>query len=162
MGQRLGILILGGPCGGGGYGQIQVIGYVNIVVPREGLKPEIGNGETLGVWGHTLGMLISWGGGCVHIMGGWGSFGTNIGYVNIVGGRGPGAEFGDVNIWGVRVGGLGQISGMLILWGQGRGRGGGVGGQTLGMLILGGGGLGTEMGMPILWGVVFWDIHWGC
>ena len=24
---------------------------------------------------------------------------------------------------GVRVGGLGQISGMLILWGQGRGRG---------------------------------------
>ena len=48
------------------------------------------------------------------LWGGWGSFGTrtNIGYVNIVGGRGPGAEFGDVNIWGVRVGGLGQISGM--------------------------------------------------
>ena len=50
---------------GGGYGQIQVIGYVNIV------------------WGHTLGMLIS--GGCrfgdrygymgdVHIMGRVGEF----------------------------------------------------------------------------------------
>ena len=49
--------------GGGGYGQIQVIGYVNIVVPGEGLKPEIGNVETLGVKGHTLGMLISGGGG---------------------------------------------------------------------------------------------------
>ena len=36
------------------------------------------------------------------------------------------------------MGGLGTISGMLILWGQGRGRGR-VGGQTLGMLILGGG-----------------------
>ena len=47
------------------------------------------------------------------------------------------------------MGGLGQISGMLVLWGQGKGRGR-VGGQTLGMLILGG--LGTEMGMPILWG----------
>ena len=86
-------------------------------------------------------------------MGRVGEFWTNIGYVNIVGGRGPGAEFGDDNIWGVRVGGLGLISGMLILWGQGRGRGR-VGGQTLGMLILGGGG--TEMGMPILcgWGVL--------
>ena len=148
LGPEIGNIDTGGSVWGG-YGQIQVIGYVNIVVPREGLKPEIGNVETLGVWGHTLGMLISGGGGGgVHIMGGWGSFGTNIGYVNIVGGRGPGAEFGDVNIWGVRVGGLGQISGMLILWGQGRGRGG-VGGQTLGMLILGG--LGTEMAMPILW-----------
>ena len=56
------------------------------------------------------------------------------------------------------MGGLGQISGTLILWGQGRGR---VGGQTLGMLILGGG-LGTEMGMPYYGGGVFWDIHWGC
>ena len=65
----------------------------------------------MAIWG----MFILWGG--------WGSFGTNIGYVNIVGGRGPGAEFVDVNIWGVRVGDLGQISGMLILWGQGRGGG---------------------------------------
>ena len=93
----------------------------------------------------------------MELWGGWGSFGTNIGYVNIVGDRGPGAEFGMLIFRGVRVGGLGQISGMLILWGQGRGRGR-VGGQTLGMLILGG--LGTEMGMPILWGWVFWDRHW--
>ena len=70
-----------------------------------------------GGWGHTLGMLISGGGGggagsetdmaiwgMFILWGGWGSFATNIGYVNIVGGRGPGAEFGDDNIWGVRVG----------------------------------------------------------
>ena len=132
LGSEIGNIDTGGSVWGG-YGQIQVIGYVNIVVPGEGLKPEIGNVETLGVKGHTLGMLI-WGGagsetdmaiwGMFILWGGWGSFGTYIGYVNIVGGRGPGAEFGDVNIWGVRVGGLGQISGMLILWGQGRGRGG--------------------------------------
>ena len=85
-----------------------------------------GSETDMAIWG----MFILWRG--------WGSFATNIGYVNIVGGRGPGAEFGDDNIWGVRVGGLGLISGMLILWGQGRGRGR-VGGQTLGMLILGGG-----------------------
>ena len=67
-------------------------------------------------------------GGCSYY-GGWGSFGTDIGHVNIVGGRGPGAEFGDVSICGVRVtvGCLGQISGMLIFWGQGRGRGQGLG-----------------------------------
>ena len=69
-----------------------------------------GSETDMAIWG----MFILWGG--------WGSFATNIGYVNIVGGRGPGAEFGDDNIWGVRVGGLGLISGMLILWGQGRGR----------------------------------------
>ena len=34
----------------------------------------------------------------------WGLFKLWGGYVNIVGVRGPGAEFGDVNIWGVRVG----------------------------------------------------------
>ena len=45
----------------------EVIGYVNIVVPGEGLKPEIGNVETLGVKGHTLGMLISGGGGGVQV-----------------------------------------------------------------------------------------------
>ena len=90
-----------------------------------------------------MGMFILWGG--------WGSFATNIGYVNIVGGRGPRAEFGDDNIWGVRVGGLGLISGMLILWGQGRGRGR-VGGQKLGMLILGGGGVGDRNGYAhIMW-----------
>ena len=94
-------------------------------------------------------MLISGGGGAGSEtdMAIWGMFILWGGWWSFVGGRGPGAEFGDDNIWGVRVGGLGQISGMLILWGQGRGRG-----QTLGMLILGGGGLGTEMGMPILWG----------
>ena len=42
----------------------------------------------MAIWG----MFILWGG--------WVSFGTNIGYVNIVGGRGSGAEFGDDNIWG--------------------------------------------------------------
>ena len=40
---------------GRGYGQIQVIGYVNIVVPGEGLEPEIRNVRNLGVgdihWG---------------------------------------------------------------------------------------------------------------
>ena len=47
----------------------------------------------MAIWG----MFILWGG--------WGSFGTNIGYVNIVGGRGPGAEFGMLifggSVWGV-------------------------------------------------------------
>ena len=104
-----------------------------------------GSETDMAIWG----MFILWGG--------WWSFGTNIGYVNIVGGRGPGAEFGDDNIWGVRVGGLGQISGMLILWGQGRGRG-----QTLGMLILGGGGWGQKWVCPYYGGGVFWDRHWGC
>ena len=36
-----------------------------------------------------MGMLILWG---------WGCFGTDIGDVNIVGGRGPWVEIGDVNI----------------------------------------------------------------
>ena len=87
----------------------------------------------MAIWG----MFILWGG--------WGSFGTNIGYVNIVGGRGLVQSLGML-IFGGPCGGLGQISGMLILWGQGKGR---VGGQ---MLILGGGGFGTETGMSILWG----------
>ena len=111
-----------------------------------------GSETDMAIWG----MFILWGG--------WWSFGTNIGYVNIVGGRGPGAEFGDDNIWGVRVGGLGQISGMLILWGQGRGRGR-VGGQTLGMLIFGGGGgaVGDRNGYAHIMGVgCFRDRHWGC
>ena len=61
-----------------------------------------------GGWGHTLGMLISGGGvqvrrdrykdmaiwGMFILWGGWGSFGTNIGYVNIVGGRGLGQSLG--------------------------------------------------------------------
>ena len=72
------------------------------------------------------------------LWGGWGSFGTNIGYVNIVGGRGPGAEVGDVNIWG-SVWGFGTDIGYVNIVGPGKGKGGGVGGQTLGMLILGGG-----------------------
>ena len=72
LGQRLGILILGGGGGGGsvwgrGFGQIQVIGYVNIVVPGEGLEPEIRNVET---WG----------------------LGTYIGDVNIGGGGGGGVQ----------------------------------------------------------------------
>ena len=60
------------------------------------------------------------------------------------------------------MGGLGQISAMLILWGQGKGRGR-VGGQTLGMLILGGGGgLGQKRVCPYYGGGVFWNRHWGC
>ena len=58
-----------------------------------------------------------------------GGFGTDIGYVNIVGpgkgkGQGWGTDIGDVNI-----GGLGTEMGMPILWGWG------VLGQTLWMLI---------------------------
>ena len=45
-----------------------------------------GSETDMAIWG----MFILWGG--------WWSFGTNIGYVNIVGGRGPGADFGDDNI----------------------------------------------------------------
>ena len=63
LGPEIGNINTGGPCEGVGYGQIQVIGYVNIVVPGEGLEPEIGNVQTWGGWGHTLGMLISGGGG---------------------------------------------------------------------------------------------------
>ena len=109
------------------------------------------------------------------LWGGWGSFGTKIGYVNIVGGRGPGAEFGDVNIWGVRVGGLGQISGMLILWGQGRGRGGwgtdigdvniggGVGDRNGYAHIMGVGCFGTYIGdVNILGGRGALGRDWGC
>ena len=99
------------------------------------LEPEIGNVETRGGGlGTYIGDVNIGGGagsetdmaiwGMFILWGGWGSFGTDIGCVNIVGGRGPGAEFGDVNIWGVCVAGLGQMSGMLILWGQGSGMGG--------------------------------------
>ena len=137
------------------------MGYVNIVVPGEILETEIGNVETWGGGGGTYIGDVNIGGGggagsetdmavwgMFILWGGWGSFGTDIGCVNIVGDRVPGAEFGDVNIWGVRVGGLGQISGMLILWGQGRGMGGR--GTDIGDVNMGG--LGTEMGMLILWG----------
>ena len=100
----------GGSVWGRGYGQIQVIGYVNIVVPGEGLFPEIRNVETWGLGTYIGDVNIGGGGGggcrfgdrykdmalwgMFILWGGWGSFGTNIGYVNIVGGRGPGAEFG--------------------------------------------------------------------
>ena len=108
-----------------------------------------GSETDMAVWG----MFILWGG--------WGSFGTDIGCVNIVGDRVPGAEFGDVNIWGVRVGGLGQISGMLILWGQGRGMGGR--GTDIGDVNMGGGGVGDRNGYAHIMGVgVVWDRHWGC
>ena len=69
---------------GRGYGQIQVIGYFNIVVPGEGLEPEIRNVET---WG----------------------LGTYIGDVNIGGGEGVQVRrdrygyMGDIHIMG-RVG----------------------------------------------------------
>ena len=46
LGPEIGNINTGGPCEGVGYGQIQVIGYVNIVVPGEGLEPEIGNVQT--------------------------------------------------------------------------------------------------------------------
>ena len=47
-----------------------------------------------------------------------GSFRTDVGDVNIAGGKGSKAEDGNVNI-----GGLGTDIGMLILCGQGRGLG---------------------------------------
>ena len=82
----------------------------------------------MAIWG----MFILWG---------WGSFGTDIGYVNIVGGREPGTEFGDVNIVEAREG---------------------EGGQTLRMLIWGGGELVDINGYAHIMGVgVFWDRHWG-
>ena len=164
LGPEIGNIDTGGSVWGGGYGQIQVIGYVNIVVPGEGLKPEIGNVETLGVWGHTLGMLISGGGGrggagsetdmaiwgMFILWGGWGSFGTNIGYVNIVGGLGQSLG---MLIFGGPCGGFWTDIGYVNIVGPGKGKGGGgVGGQTLGNGDVNiGGGLGTEMGMPILW-----------
>ena len=48
---------------GRGFGQIQVIGYVNIVVPGEGLEPEIRNVETWGL-GTYIGDVNIGGGGC--------------------------------------------------------------------------------------------------
>ena len=108
LGPEIGNIDTGGSVWGRGYGQIQVIGYVNIVVPGEGLEPEIRNVETWGGWGHTLGMLISGGGG-----------------------GGAGSET-DMAIWGMFIlweggGVLGQTLDML----------GGLG-QSLGMLIFGG------------------------
>ena len=73
-----------------------------------------GSETDMAIWG----MFILWGG--------WGSFGTNIGYVNIVGGRGPGAEVGDVNIWG-SVWGFGTDIGYVNIVGPGKGKGGGLG-----------------------------------
>ena len=65
-----------------GYGHIQAIGYVNIVVPGEGLEPEIRNVETWGLGTYIGDVNI---GGCrfgdrygymgdVHIMGRVGEF----------------------------------------------------------------------------------------
>ena len=86
LGPKIGNINTGGPCEGVGYGQIQVIGYVNIVVPGEGLEPEIGNVQTWGGWGHTLGMLISGGGG---------RFGDRYGYMGDVHIMGRVGEFWD-------------------------------------------------------------------
>ena len=119
-------------------------------------------------------MLISGGGGGVQVRrdrykdmalwgmfilwGGWGSFGTNIGYVNIVGGRGPGAEFGMLIFGGGPCGGFWTHIGYVNIVGPGKGKGQGWG-TDIGDVNIGGG-LGTEMGMPILWGWwVFWDRH---
>ena len=78
---------------------------------RLGEGPEV-QGQIWGSFGKVIRDRYGYMGDAMFILwGGWGSFGTDIGCVNIVGGRGPGAKFGDVNIWGVRVGGLGQISG---------------------------------------------------
>ena len=90
-------------------------------------------------------------GGCSYY-GGWGSLGKALGYVDIVGDRGPGAEFGDVNIWG-SVWGFGTDIGYVNIVGPGKGKGGW--GTGIGDVNIGGGRLGTEMGMLILWG-------WGC
>ena len=121
LGPEIGNIDTGGSVWGRGFGQIQVIGYVNIVVPGEGLEPEIRNVETWGLGTYIGDVNIGGGGvqvrrdrykdmaiwGMFILWGGWGSFGTNIRYVNIVGGRGPGAEFGMLifggggSVWGV-------------------------------------------------------------
>ena len=91
----------------------------------------------------------------------WGSFGKVIGDINIVGGKGPGAEFGMLIFGGGGgpCGGFGTDIGYVIIVGPGKGKGQGWG-TDIGDVNIGGGGLGTEMGMPILWGWVFWDRHW--
>ena len=168
LGQRLGILILGGSVWGRGFGQIQVIGYVNIVVPGEGLEPEIRNVETWGL-GTYIGDVNIRGGGGVQVRRdkykdmaiwgmfilweGWGIFGTNIGYVNIVGGRGPGAEFGMLIFGGGPCGGFGTDIGYVNIVGPGKGKGQGWGTDiALGMLILGGG-VGDRNGYAHIMGV---------
>ena len=146
---------------GRGYGQIQVIGYVNIVVPGEGLFPEIRNVETWGLgtyigdvniggcrFGDRYKDMALW--GMFILWGGWGSFGTNIGYVNIVGGRGPGAEFGMLIFGGAGggpCGGFGTDIGYVNIVGPGKGKG-----QGWGMLILGGG-VGDRNGYAHIMGV---------
>ena len=120
-----------------------------------------------GGWGHTLGMLISGRGAGSEtdmaiwemfiLWGGWGSFGTDIGCVNVVGGRGPGAKFGDVNIWG-SVWGVWDRYRVNIV-GPGKGNGG-LGDRHWGCLY---GGVRDRNGYAHIMGMgVFWDRHWGC
>ena len=119
--------------------------------------------------GHTLGMLISGGGvqvrrqiwlygGCSYYGEGWGSFGTNIGYVNIVGGRGLGQSLGML-IFGGPCGGFGTDIGNVNIVGPGKGKGWGT---DIGDVNIGGGGLGQKWVCPYYGGGVFWDRHWGC
>ena len=91
-------------------------------------------------WG--MGMLISVGGQVqgqiwgMFILWGWGSFGTDIGDVNIVGSRGPGAEIGNVNILGSVWEGFGTDIGYVNIVGPGKGRGLGT---DIGNINIGGG-----------------------
>ena len=97
----------------------------------------------MAIWG----MFILWGG--------WGSFGTNIGYVNIVGGRGLGQSLGML-IFGGPCGGFGTDIGYVNIVGKGKGWGTDVGDVNIG------GGLGQKWVCPYYGGGVFWDRHWGC
>ena len=63
LGPEIGNIDTGGVRVGRGYGQIQVIGYVNIVVPGEGLFPEIRNVETWGLGTYIGDVNIGGGGG---------------------------------------------------------------------------------------------------
>ena len=63
LGPEIGNIDTGGSVWGRGFGQIQVIGYVNIVVPGEGLEPEIRNVETWGLGTYIGDVNIGGGGG---------------------------------------------------------------------------------------------------
>ena len=102
-----------------------------------------GSETDMAIWG----MFILWGG--------WGSFGTNIGYVNIVGGRGLVQSLGML-IFGGPCGGFGTDIGYVNIVGPGKGKGWGED------VNIGGGGLRQKWVCPYYGCGVFWDRHWGC
>ena len=89
------------------------------------------------------------------LWGGWGSFGTNIGYVYIVGGRGPGAEFGMLIFGGGGgpCGGFGTDIGYVNIVRPGKGKGQGWGTDIGDVNIGGGGGVGDRNGYAHIMGV---------